>query len=93
LSGLFGWVPPWLGDEETALRALRASLAIPAALLLITPRTALLFAGTTAGLLVGAGVVRTGGDVLERERTFFGVHQVTSIQGAPRAPSATSSSR
>jgi hypothetical protein len=56
-------------------------LAIPAALLLITPRTALLFAGTTAGLLVGAGVVRTGGDVLERERTFFGVHQVTSIQG------------
>ena len=78
---LFGWVLPLLRDEETAQRTLRASLAIPAALLLITPRTALLFAGTTAGLLVGAGVVRTGGDVLERERTFFGVHQVTSTQG------------
>jgi hypothetical protein len=79
-SRLFGWVPSLIGDEEIAQRALRASFAIPAALLLITPRTALLFAGTTAGLLAGAGVVRTGGDVLERQRTFFGVHQVTSIQ-------------
>ena len=34
---------------------LRASFAIPAALLLFTPRAALLFAGTAAGLLVGAG--------------------------------------
>ena len=32
------------------------------------------------GLLIGAGTVRTGGDVLERHRTFFGVHQVTAIQ-------------
>ena len=32
------------------------------------------------GTAVGAGVVRTGGDVLDRERTFFGVHQVTAIQ-------------
>ena len=56
------------------------SFAIPAVLLLFTPRTALLFAGTTAGLLVGAGLVRTGGDVLYRERTFFGVHEVTSQQ-------------
>src|SRR6185436_12283688 len=40
----------------------------------------LLFAGTAAGLLVGAGVIRTGGEVLHRERTFFGVHQVTSVQ-------------
>jgi hypothetical protein len=79
-SPLFGWVPSLIGDEEIAQRALRASFAIPAALLLITPRTGLLFAGTTAGLLAGAGVVRTGGDVLERQRTFFGVHQVTSIQ-------------
>jgi len=40
----------------------------------------LLFTGAVAGLLVGAGVVRTGGDVLHRERTFFGVHQVSSQQ-------------
>jgi len=58
----------------------RASFAIPAALLLFTPRTALLFAGMVAGLLVAGGVIRTGGDVLHRERTFFGVHQVTSVQ-------------
>ena len=63
-----------------AQRVARASLAIPAGLLLLRPRTALLFAGTTAGLLAGAGVVRTGGEVLERQRTFFGVHQVTSVQ-------------
>jgi hypothetical protein len=30
--------------------------------------------------VAGAGVIRTGGEVLHRERTFFGVHQVTSIQ-------------
>jgi len=58
----------------------RASFAIPAALLLLTPRTALLFAGAVGGLLVAAGIIRTGGDVLHRERTFFGVHQVTSVQ-------------
>ncbi len=56
------------------------SFAIPALLLLVARRTALLFAGMAAGLLVGAGVVRTGGDVLYRERTFFGVHEVTSQQ-------------
>ena len=61
-------------------RLVRMSFAIPAVLLLFTPRTALLFAGATAGLLVGAGLVRTGGDVLYRERTFFGVHEVTSQQ-------------
>jgi spermidine synthase len=61
-------------------RLVRLSFAIPAVLLAITPRTALLFAGTTAGLLVGAGLVRTGGEVLYRERTFFGVHEVTSQQ-------------
>ena len=58
----------------------RASFAIPAVLLLFSRKTALLFAGMAAGLLVGAGVVRTGGDVLHRERTFFGVHEVTSQQ-------------
>jgi hypothetical protein len=68
------------GDEETAGHIVRASLVIPACLLLIGPRTALLFAGAVAGLLAGAGVTSTGGDVLVRERTFFGVHQVTSVQ-------------
>jgi hypothetical protein len=65
---------------EGTQRLVRASFAIPALLLLFTPRTALLFAGTIAGLLVGGGVIRTGGQVLHRERTFFGVHQVTSVQ-------------
>jgi hypothetical protein len=73
----FAWLQSFTSDVTMAIRA---SLAIPAALLLVTSRTALLFAGMTAGLLVGAGVVRTGGDVLDRERTFFGVHQVTAIQ-------------
>ena len=31
-------------------------------------------------MLLGGSVVRTGGEVLYRERTFFGVHQVTAIQ-------------
>jgi spermidine synthase len=59
---------------------LRASFAIPVVLLSFVRGTALLFAGISAGLLVGASVVRTGGDVLHRERTFFGVHQVTAQQ-------------
>ena len=59
---------------------LRASFAIPAVALLFPRRSALLFAGITAGLLVGASIVRTGGDVLHRERTFFGVHEVTAQQ-------------
>jgi hypothetical protein len=79
-SAPFTWLRSLTGDAEIAQRVLRTSFAIPAVLLLLTPRTALLFAGTAAGLLVGAGVVRTGGRVLERERTFFGVHQVTSVQ-------------
>jgi hypothetical protein len=66
---------------EITQRLLRASLVIPAGLLLLSARAALLFAGAAAGLLVGAGTVRTGGDVIARERTFFGVHQVTSVQG------------
>jgi hypothetical protein len=48
--------------------------------LLVTRRTAVLFAGMVGGLLIAGGVIRTGGDVIDRERTFFGVHQVTSIQ-------------
>ena len=76
-SASFAWLQSFTADVPLAIRA---SLAIPAALLLFTPRTALLFAATTAGLLIGAGTVRTGGDVLERDRTFFGVHQVTAIQ-------------
>ena len=68
------------GNGETAQRVVRVALAIPVAILLLRRRTAVLFAGAAAGLLVGAAVVRTGGAVLERERTFFGVHQVTSIQ-------------
>lgn len=58
----------------------RALLAVPVVMLLLTRKTALLFAGTAAGLLAGASVVRTGGDVLHRERTFYGVHEVTSQQ-------------
>jgi hypothetical protein len=65
---------------EMTQRLFRASLALPALLLMFSRRTALLFAGTAGGLLVGAAVVRTGGEVIHRERTFFGVHQVTSIQ-------------
>ena len=76
-SASFAWLQSFTSDVTMASRA---SLAIPAALLLFASRTALLFAATTAGLLVGAGAVRTGGDVLDRERTFFGVHQVTAIQ-------------
>ena len=68
-------------DVAATQQLIRASFAIPAILLLLlTPRTALLFAGTAAGLLVGASIVRTGGEVLYRERTFFGVHEVTSQQ-------------
>lgn len=59
---------------------LRAAFAVPVALLLFARKTAVLFAGAAAGLLVGASVVRTGGEVLHRERTFFGVHEVTSQQ-------------
>ena len=80
-SALFTWVQSLTGDAEIALRVFRTSLAIPAGLLLFAPRTALLFAGTAAGLLVGGAVTRTGGEVLYRERTFFGVHDVTSTQG------------
>ena len=79
-SALFAWLQSLTGDVEIAQRVVRASFAIPACLLLIAPRTALLFAGTAAGLLVGGSVIRTGGEVLHRERTFFGVHEVTSIQ-------------
>ena len=79
-SPLAGWFRPLADDPETANRLVRACFAIPAALLLLSRRFALLFAAATAGLLAAAGVVRTGGDVLQRERTFFGVHQVTSVQ-------------
>jgi hypothetical protein len=50
-SPLLGWLPSLTRDEEIAQRTLRASLAIPAAALLFTPRAALLLAGVTAGLL------------------------------------------
>ena len=73
----FAWLRPLAADEAIAMRV---SLAIPVALLLVTRRTSVLFAAAAAGLLTGAGVVRTGGHVLARERSFFGVHQVTSIQ-------------
>jgi hypothetical protein len=56
-------------------------MILPAVLLLLLPRRGVVFAGMTAGLLAGAAVVRTGGEVLHRERTFFGTHEVTSIQG------------
>jgi hypothetical protein len=79
-SRLFTWMQSRTGDVEITTRVVRASFAIPAALLLFTPRASLLFAGTAAGLLVAGSVVTTGGEVLHRERTFFGVHQVTSVQ-------------
>src|SRR5436190_12937234 len=63
VAGYWG-VSAFNGSAEMTGRLLRASFAIPAGLLLYTPRAALLFAGTAAGLLVGAGVVRTGGEVL-----------------------------
>ncbi len=69
-----------IGDAEITERVVRASFAIPVGLMLFTPRAALLFAGAAAGLLVGGGVTGTGGEVLHRERTFFGVHEVTSIR-------------
>lgn len=31
-------------------------------------------------MVIGSSVVRTNGDLLHRERTFFGVHRVTSVQ-------------
>jgi len=77
---LVAWAAAITGNDETAQRLLRGLFAIPVALLLISSRTAGLFAGAAAGVLVGATVVRTGGDVLDRQRTFFGVHQVTSAQ-------------
>ena len=80
-TALFTWLQSFTGDAEMTLRFVRTSLVIPAVLLLFAPRTALVFAGTAAGLLVGGAVVRTGGEVLHRERTFFGVHDVTSTQG------------
>ena len=79
-NAFFGWLEALTGDREAAQRIARASFAVPAAVLLATGRTPLLFAGMTAGLLVGAANVRTGGEVLHRERTFFGVHQVSSVQ-------------
>ena len=59
----------------------RVLFAVPAVVLLVTHKTAMLFAGAAAGLLVAAGNVRTGGEVVHRERTFFGVHEVTFQQG------------
>ena len=79
-SVFFKTAQSFIGNEVVTQGVLRASFAIPALLLLITPRTALLFAGAAAGLLVSAAVVRTGGEVLYRERTFFGVSEVTSQQ-------------
>lgn len=79
-SSVFTWLRSLTSDAETTQRMVRASFVIPAGLLLFAPRKALLFAGATAGLLVGAGAVRTGGEVLDRQRTFFGVHQVSSVQ-------------
>jgi hypothetical protein len=77
-SPIFSWLSSITGDDQNRQRIVRACFAIPAGLLLFTRRTALFFAGTAAGLLVGAAVTRSGGAVIYRERTFFGVHQVTS---------------
>jgi hypothetical protein len=79
-SSVSALIGPLGTDEETAQRVIRGLLAVPAVLLLISSRTALLFAAAIGGLFAASVVVRTGGDVLDRERTFFGVHQVTSAQ-------------
>jgi spermidine synthase len=75
-------VPDWLAafstDPEVSQRLARVLFVVPAVALLFVRRARWLFAGIMAGLLVAAATVRTGGDVIHRERTFFGVHQVTS---------------
>jgi spermidine synthase len=72
------WSVSTFDDSGPIVRVL---FAVPAVVLLVTHKTAMLFAGAAAGLLVAAGNVRTGGDVVHRERTFFGVHEVTFQQG------------
>jgi len=57
---------------------LRAALTVPIAALVLWRAGALRFALATLILAVGAQFVGLGGDVLYRERTFFGVHRVTS---------------
>lgn len=79
-SAIFRSVLGLTGDATAAQQVLRASLVLPALALAIAPRTAILCAGAFAGLLVGAAVVRTGGESLHRERTFFGVHDVSAVQ-------------
>lgn len=81
LSAAAYWSVSALNERTDAdVTLMRAAFAIPAVAFSFASRTALLFAGTAAGLLVGASIVRTGGEVLHRERTFFGVHDVTSQQ-------------
>jgi spermidine synthase len=82
LGGIVTWIQAAADvDAEHAIRLARAALVVPALVFWLLPRQALSLAGIAAGLLLGAATVRTGGDVLHRERTFFGMHQVTSIQG------------
>jgi spermidine synthase len=79
-SAIFRGVLGLTGDATIAQQVLRASLVLPALALAIAPRTAILSASAFAGLLLGAAVVRTGGESLHRERTFFGVHEVSAVQ-------------
>ncbi len=77
---LFVWTQMLTGHAESAQTLLRVSFAIPVALLWFSARSALLFTAATAGLLLGTTIVRTGGNVIARERTFFGVLQVSVTQ-------------
>lgn len=76
---LAGWRLRFSADPEVSHRIVRGLFVVPAVVLLLIRRARWVFAGAMAGLLVAAGAVRTGGDVVHRERTFFGVHQVTSV--------------
>lgn len=79
-SALFTWVHNLVGDLGTAQLALRSAILLPVLALAFYRPAAVPFAGALAGVLLGAGVIRAGERSLHRERTFFGVHEVASIQ-------------
>lgn len=79
-SAPFDWVFGITGDPGTTHLTLRALLIVPALALFLWPRAALPGLGAFAGVVLGAGVIRAGERSIYRERTFFGVHEVASVQ-------------